>query len=100
MAALPGASLINGCARYCGFAGAALRYPSQVTVHTAIVITYVQDYLYVQSFIRLIGATLAKAPTADIGPLANGITIVNGEMDWFRGKAKERQIDLENKGTH
>ena len=57
-----------------------------------------QDYLYVQSFIRLIGATLAKAPTEDIGPLAKGIIIVNAELEWFKGKAKERQIDLDTKG--
>jgi len=56
-----------------------------------------QDYLYVQSFIRLIGATLAKAPTDDIGPLAKGITIVSAELEWFKGKAKERQIDLDTK---
>ena len=58
-----------------------------------------QDYFYVGGFVRMLGATLAKVPASAIDVVATGITYVNAELTWFKEKAKERNIDLENQSA-
>lgn len=54
----------------------------------------VQDYLFVTEFTRLVGRTLAAAPVADMEVLLSGLQALQDELNWFRGKAAERSLDL------
>jgi len=55
----------------------------------------VQDYLFVIDFTRLLARTLAAAPVAHFGVLLGGLQAIDDELEWFRVKAGERELNLD-----
>lgn len=55
----------------------------------------VQDYLFVIEFTRMASRLLAAAPIAHFDVLLSGMVALKDELNWFRAKAAERQLDLE-----
>lgn len=58
----------------------------------------VQDYLYVRGFVTFAGGVLASAPDKHIEVLLHGIGALTDELNWFRGKAEQRGLTIENTG--
>lgn len=54
----------------------------------------VQDYLFVVEFTRMAAHLLATAPVHHFDTLLSGLTALKNELEWFRDKAEERQLDL------
>jgi thiaminase len=54
----------------------------------------VQDYLFVTEFTRCLARTLTAAPVEHFEVLLNGLQALQDELQWFRAKAAERQLDL------
>lgn len=55
----------------------------------------VQDYLFVVDFTRMASRLLAAAPVQHFDTLLAGLNALKDELNWFRDKASERQLDLE-----
>lgn len=55
----------------------------------------VQDYLFVIEFTRMQAQVIRNAPVHHIDPLLGGIIAIKDELNWFRDKATERQINLQ-----
>jgi len=55
----------------------------------------VQDYLFVAEFTRMQAQVIRKAPISHLDILLAGITTIKDELNWFRDKAKERQLNLQ-----
>lgn len=55
----------------------------------------VQDYLFVIDFTRMLGRTLAIAPSSHFSVLLGGLSAIRDELEWFRHKATERQLNLD-----
>lgn len=55
----------------------------------------VQDYLFVTEFTRMQAQVIRKAPIHHIDTLLGGIIAIKDELNWFRDKATERQLDLQ-----
>lgn len=55
----------------------------------------VQDYLFVVEFTRMAARLLAAAPIEHFDTLLSGLTALQDELNWFRDKAAERQLDLD-----
>ncbi len=55
----------------------------------------VQDYLFVIEFTRMQAQVIRKAPVHHIDTLLSGIIAIKDELNWFRGKATERQLTLQ-----
>lgn len=55
----------------------------------------VQDYLFVVDFTRMAGRLLADAPIQHFDTLLAGLSALKDELNWFREKATERQLNLE-----
>jgi len=53
-----------------------------------------QDYLFVTELVRFIGQLLAAAPVAHFDVLLGGLAALKDELNWFRGKAAERTLNL------
>lgn len=54
----------------------------------------VQDYLFVVEFTRMAARLLAAAPIEHFDTLLAGLAALRDELNWFRDKAAERQLDL------
>jgi len=54
----------------------------------------VQDYLFVVDFTRMVGRVLAIAPTHHFDVILAGLSALKDELNWFKKKAAERQLDL------
>ena len=54
----------------------------------------VQDYLFVVDFTRMVGRVLAVAPLAHFDVILGGLSVLKDELNWFKEKAVERQLDL------
>lgn len=54
----------------------------------------VQDYLFVIEFTRMASRLLAAAPVSHFDVLLSGMVALKDELNWFRAKAAERQLDL------
>lgn len=54
----------------------------------------VQDYLFVVEFTRMASRMLAIAPVEHFDTLLSGLSAIKNELNWFRDKAAERQLDL------
>lgn len=54
----------------------------------------VQDYRFVVDFTRMLARVLVAAPVAHFDVLLSGLTALQDELNWFRTKATERQLDL------
>ncbi len=55
----------------------------------------VQDYLFVVDFTRMVGRVLAVAPLDHFDVILGGLSALKDELNWFKEKAVERQIDLD-----
>ena len=55
----------------------------------------VQDYLFVTEFTRMQAQVVRKAPVHHLDTLLAGIIAIKDELNWFRDKAAERQLDLQ-----
>lgn len=55
----------------------------------------VQDYLFVVEFTRLAGRLLAIAPSDHFDVLLGGLSALKDELNWFKAKALERNLNLE-----
>jgi thiaminase/transcriptional activator TenA len=55
----------------------------------------VQDYLFVTQFTRMVARLLSVAPVSDFDTILGGLAALKDELNWFREKAKERQLNLE-----
>jgi thiaminase/transcriptional activator TenA len=55
----------------------------------------VQDYLFVVDFTRMAARLLADAPIHHFDTLLAGLAALKDELNWFREKAIERQLNLE-----
>ena len=55
----------------------------------------VQDYLFVVEFTRMASRLLAAAPVSHFDVLLSGMIALKDELNWFRAKAAERQLNLE-----
>lgn len=54
----------------------------------------VQDYLFVVDFTRMVGRILAIAPPHHFDVILSGLSALQDELNWFKEKAAERQLDL------
>ena len=54
----------------------------------------VQDYLFVVEFTRMVARILAIAPPHYFDVLLGGLIALKDELDWFKEKASERQLNL------
>lgn len=54
----------------------------------------VQDYLFVADFTRMVGQILAIAPLNHFDIILGGLSALKDELNWFKAKAVERQLDL------
>lgn len=54
----------------------------------------VQDYLFVLDFTRMVARLLAIAPFNHFDIILGGLSAINQELNWFKAKASERQLDL------
>jgi len=54
----------------------------------------VQDYLFVVDFTRMVGQILAIAPLNHFDIILGGLSALKDELNWFKAKAVERQLDL------
>lgn len=54
-----------------------------------------QDYLFVIEFTRMQARTLANAPVSHYNTLLTGLGSMKAELDWFKEKAVDRQLDLQ-----
>jgi len=57
-----------------------------------------KDYLYVRGFTTFAGSVLASAPDSHLEVLLSGIGALTDELNWFRQKAQQRGLQLENTG--
>ncbi len=55
----------------------------------------VQDYHFVIEFTRLAASLIQTAPAEHLDTLLSGIIALKDELNWFRGKATERQLNLD-----
>ena len=55
----------------------------------------VQDYLFVVEFTRMAARLLTIAPVAHFDVLLAGLNALKDELNWFRAKADERQLNLD-----
>ena len=55
----------------------------------------VQDYLFVVDFTRMVGRLLAIAPPHHFDLILGGLSAIKDELNWFKAKASERQLDLD-----
>lgn len=55
----------------------------------------VQDYLFVVDFTRMAARLLADAPIEHFDTLLAGLYALKDELNWFRVKAADRQLNLE-----
>jgi formylaminopyrimidine deformylase / aminopyrimidine aminohydrolase len=55
----------------------------------------VQDYLFVVEFTRMVARVLAIAPPHHFDILLAGLSALKDELNWFKEKAAERQLNLE-----
>lgn len=53
-----------------------------------------QDYLFVVDFSRMVGRILAIAPPDHFDVILGGLSALKDELNWFKAKAAERQIEL------
>ena len=54
----------------------------------------VQDYLFVVDFTRMVARVLAIAPPEHFDLILGGLSAIKDELNWFKQKAAERQLDL------
>lgn len=54
----------------------------------------VQDYLFVNEFTRMVATALTAAPIHHFDVLLSGLTALKDELEWFRTKAAERDLNL------
>lgn len=54
----------------------------------------VQDYLFVNEFTRLVAGVLTVAPAHHFDVLLSGMAALKDELEWFRAKASERNLNL------
>lgn len=54
----------------------------------------VQDYQFVVDFTRMAARLITIAPVQHLDTLLAGLTVLREELNWFRDKAIERQLDL------
>jgi thiaminase/transcriptional activator TenA len=54
----------------------------------------VQDYHFVTDFVRMTGRLLASAPVHHFDNLLGGLMALKDELNWFREKAAERDLNL------
>lgn len=54
----------------------------------------VQDYLFVTEFTRMAARTLSVAPVAHFDVILGGLAALQDELNWFREKAQERNLNL------
>ncbi|MDJ0701762.1 MAG: TenA family transcriptional regulator [Leptolyngbyaceae cyanobacterium MO_188.B28] len=54
----------------------------------------VQDYLFVVEFTRMAARLLASAPAQHFDIILAGLAALKDELNWFRAKASERQLNL------
>lgn len=54
----------------------------------------VQDYLFVLDFTRMAARVLAIAPSNHFDVLLSGLAALKDELNWFKDKAEERQLNL------
>ena len=54
----------------------------------------VQDYLFVVDFTRMVARILAIAPPHHFDVILGGLGALKDELNWFKAKAAERQLDL------
>lgn len=57
----------------------------------------VQDYLFVVDFTRMVGRILASAPPHHFDVILGGLSALKDELNWFKEKATEQQLDLNPK---
>lgn len=55
----------------------------------------VQDYHFVIEFTRLAASLIQTAPVDHLDTLLSGIIALKDELNWFKAKAAERQLNLE-----
>lgn len=55
----------------------------------------VQDYLFVVEFARMVARVLAVAPPHHFDVLLGGLSALKDELNWFKEKAAERQLNLD-----
>ena len=55
----------------------------------------VQDYLFVTEFVRFVARVLAAAPPEHFDVLLSGLAALKNELNWFKDKAAERQLNLD-----
>jgi len=55
----------------------------------------VQDYIFVVDFTRMVGRILAIAPPNHFDIILTGLSALQDELNWFKKKAAERQLDLD-----
>lgn len=55
-----------------------------------------QDYLFVVDFTRMVGRVLASAPPNHFDVILGGLGALKDELNWFKEKAAERQLNLHN----
>jgi thiaminase len=55
----------------------------------------VQDYLFVVEFTRMAARVLAIAPPEHFDVLLAGLSALKDELNWFREKAAQRQLNLD-----
>ena len=53
-----------------------------------------QDYLFVVEFTRMAARLMAIAPSHHFDILLDGLTALKDELNWFKAKAAERQLNL------
>ena len=54
----------------------------------------VQDYHFVTEFTRMVANVLANAPVSHFNTILGGLAALQDELNWFREKAQERDLDL------
>ncbi|MDM9385509.1 TenA family transcriptional regulator [Chlorogloeopsis sp. ULAP01] len=57
----------------------------------------VQDYLFVIDFTRMLARVLASAPPQHFDVILVGLAALKDELNWFKEKAAERQLNLDTK---
>lgn len=55
-----------------------------------------QDYLFVCEFTRFVASVVESAPVEDMDLVLGGVVALKDELLWFKEKAAERGIDLDN----
>jgi thiaminase/transcriptional activator TenA len=55
----------------------------------------VQDYLFVTEFTRMAARLLSAAPVSHFDTILAGLAALKDELNWFREKAKERNLNLD-----